>query len=32
MMYPALDFALTLVVFLGLVGTMVNTVKLVARG
>ena len=32
MIHPALDLALTLVVFLGLVGTTVNFVKRVARG
>jgi hypothetical protein len=32
MICPAIDLALTLVVFLGLVGTIVNSVKLAARG
>jgi hypothetical protein len=32
MIHPAIDFALTLVAFLGLVSTIVNSVKLAARG
>jgi hypothetical protein len=31
-MCPAIDLALTLVVFLGTVGTIVNSAKLAARG
>jgi hypothetical protein len=32
MIYPAIDFALTLVAFLALVCAIVNSVKLAARG
>jgi hypothetical protein len=32
MIHPAIDLALTLVAFLGLVGSIVNFVKLTARG
>jgi hypothetical protein len=32
MIDPAIDFALTLVTFLGLVSAIVNSVKLAARG
>ena len=31
MIHPAIDFALTLVAFLGLISTIVNSVKLVTR-
>jgi hypothetical protein len=32
MIYPAIDLALTLVGFAGLIGMIVNAVKLAARG
>jgi hypothetical protein len=32
MIHPAIDFALTLVAFLGTVSAIVNSVKLAARG
>jgi hypothetical protein len=32
MIHPAIDFALTVVTFLGTVSTIVNSVKLAARG
>jgi hypothetical protein len=32
MIHPVIDFALTLVAFLGLICAMVNSVKLAARG